>query len=648
VTDHWNEYNARFKALGNWVRNVAEPFDLALVKGKEGVALASAWARRRQERKGFADPSHQFRLQGSADLNSYKMFTEVFWNLLKPQGRFGVILPSGLYSDLGSKDLREALLYRGQIDFLYAFQNEKRVFPAVFHGFVQIALFAERRTSSSPFRCLFRLGVGDSPAVQEIPVDILRKSADAMEFTPEDIGTNCPRSLSFVELRSRRDADLFGTVYRNSLRLGDPETDWKITSTREFHMTDDSRLFPPLEDWERRGFNPNCFGEWVSDKGDRAFPLYEGRMINQFEFSSQAWISGHGTGAQWNSTSWDNKLIRPRLLTALETVRQSSKSHYGPKILYRDIARNTDTRTMIAAVVPFIPTAHTLITMLVRNDDLSRLLLLSAYLNSLCFDYVLRNRKSGTHLSWFVLEECPIPNVEPQCASGQLVSVKAARLTLLHRRFSPEWLKLRLLYPELASKEWKHWWAVTEADRLRLRVEIDALCADLYGLRPDDFDWIVRDDPTDPKGFYRVDRQFPFQERLTGLAAAAFRALKECKWTAESSASLSNDEFFDLLGVPEMTNAQVAHAKRLPGPLIEKRDGCHMWHPENFPEEDPRHGWTWEDCWNDAVALLGSQEAVREYVKGRSDHRTTSEDIGEVFELRREPSRLRAEQQRFF
>ena len=37
----------------------------------------------------------------------------------------------------------------------------------------------------------------------------------------------------------------------------------------------------------------------------------------------------------------------------------------------------------------------------------------------------------------------------------------------------------------------------------------------------DDFDWIVRDDPTDPKGFYRVDRQLPFQERLTGLAAAA-------------------------------------------------------------------------------------------------------------------------------
>jgi len=215
-----------------------------------------------------------------------------------------------------------------------------------------------------------------------------------------------------------------------------------------------------------------------------------------------------------------------------------------------------------------------------------------------------------------LLAELPIPDrlQDTNPTYGGLVR-NAFRLSAIHRRFAPEWLKLKHLYPELGSKEWKLWWAVTEADRLRLRVEIDALCADLYGLDPDDFDWIVRDDPTDPKGFYRVDRQLPFQERLTGLAAAAFRALKEGKWSAESAASLSNDEFFDLLGIPELTNAKAAHAKGLPGPLIEKRDGCHVWKPENFPKDDPRHGWTWNDCWKDAVAILGSEDAVRRYVE---------------------------------
>ena len=84
-----------------------------------------------------------------------------------------------------------------------------------------------------------------------------------------------------------------------------------------------------------------------------------------------------------------------------------------------------------------------------------------------------------------------------------------------------------------------------------------------------------------------MDRRLPFRERLTGLAAAAFRGLKEGKWSAETAASLSNDEFFDLLGIPELTNAQAAHSKGLPGPLIAKRDGCHVWKPENFPRRRP-------------------------------------------------------------
>jgi len=133
-------------------------------------------------------------------------------------------------------------------------------------------------------------------------------------------------------------------------------------------------------------------------------------------------------------------------------------------------------------------------------------------------------------------------------------------------------------------------------------------------LDPDDFDWIVQDDPKDPKGFYRVDRQLPFRERLTALAAAAFRALKDGKWSAESAATLTNDQFFAILGIPELTNAEAAHAAGHPGPLILKRPGCHTWTPENFPTDDPRHGWTWTDCWNDAITLLGSEEAVREYI----------------------------------
>lgn len=202
VSDQWDEYNARFKALGNWARNAAEPFDMTLARGRDGESLARLWTRHRCEHVGYADVQHPFRLQGSADLNSYKMFAEVFWNLLKSDGRLGVILPTGIYSDFGTKDLRETLLNNGRIDLLYAFQNEKRVFSAAHHAFKQLTLIAAKGGRTTAFRTRFRMGVGDSPEAHEIPDDILRNDSAAMVFTPDDVWKNSPRSLSLVELRS--------------------------------------------------------------------------------------------------------------------------------------------------------------------------------------------------------------------------------------------------------------------------------------------------------------------------------------------------------------------------------------------------------------------------------------------------------------
>ena len=48
VAEQWDEYNARFKALGNWARNVAEPFDLALARGQGGTSAGGGLGKARQ------------------------------------------------------------------------------------------------------------------------------------------------------------------------------------------------------------------------------------------------------------------------------------------------------------------------------------------------------------------------------------------------------------------------------------------------------------------------------------------------------------------------------------------------------------------------------------------------------------------------
>ncbi len=66
-----------------------------------------------------------------------------------------------------------------------------------------------------------------------------------------------------------------------------------------------------------------------------------------------------------------------------------------------------------------------------------------------------------------------------------------------------------------------------------------------------------------------------------------------------------------------------------------------VWNSATFPEDDRRHGWTSDDCWNDAVVLLGSEDAVREYVAGKPEEAQQSGEDEKPFQLRNDLPRLR-------
>ena len=649
IKDGWERYCGGFSALANWIRNVGMPSDLQLARGDIGNRLSADWANKRSKRIGYADSCHPFVFQGSGKVYSYKSFLEVFHHLLANDGRLGIVVPTSVYSDFGSRELRELLLFRGRLEFLYAFQNEKRVFAAAHHAYKQVVVVASKGGVTEAFACWFRMGVGNSPEPQEIPNDMLLNRSLGMTFTPTDVRANSPKSLSFVEFQSKRDLEVFRTVYAHSFRVGDSVVGWELTYAQEVNLTSDSRCFPPRQQWESRGYAPDVYGRWIGPDDDVALPLYQGAMIYHFTPSFQQFESGSGRVNNWTLTPNDRLSFTPKFLISEKDVNAIAPNAQRPRFAFRDITSNTNERTLVGVVVPGFPCGNTLPVLSLPTEDTTKLLFVSAAMSSLVCDYVARMRMIGSHMNSFILQDIPVPLVGSNEERYPEVVLRSARLTFIHRRFAPEWTKLRGFCPKLTQHEWKHWWAVTEADRLRLRVEIDALCADLYGLEPDDFDWIVRDDRTDSKGFYRVDKELPFRERLTGLAAAAFRALKDGKWSTESAANLPNDEFFDIFGIPELTSADAAKAKGLPGPLILRRDGCHVWQPENFPPDDPRHGWTWDDCWNDAIALLGSREAVEKYIAEKPE---TEPDVGgdakddEPFQLKAD--RPKAKQKKMF
>lgn len=78
-----------------------------------------------------------------------------------------------------------------------------------------------------------------------------------------------------------------------------------------------------------------------------------------------------------------------------------------PLLVFRETARNTDERTCIAAVLPERSAAsHTLSGIQVKNV---RPEAAGTVLNSFCFDFALRLRTAGTHVSFTYIKAVPVP-----------------------------------------------------------------------------------------------------------------------------------------------------------------------------------------------------------------------------------------------
>lgn len=552
----WIRYCARMKAMSNWTRYSGFPFGMPVATEKDydfwsfssgknakkdNLRLHQAWQKHRErhsEGLRYADPEHPFRHQGSADINTYKMFLEAAHALSRTGGRFGFIVPSGIYTDKGAFELRLLLLGQCQWTHLYAFQNERFVFSNIHHSFKMVILLAQKGGVTETIRTRFRLGPGDSPEIHEAERDIEQEDS-YMPLRADSIPRFSPSSSALLEIVSNQDLRVLEKLYQNGVPLGDQSPEgWQIQYATEFHMTNDSRLFLTRTKWEERGYKSNEYGLWIGPDGDVSLPLHQGIMIQSFDHAAKAWISGTGLKAKWEEIPFSAKLASPQYLISFENYCTSEKTQRGWKVAYRPIARTTDTRTLISVALTNSPAGNSLFFLIPRQSQGGEALMISAVLNGFVYDYQMRMRLGGTNLSWFVIEDMPL------IAKNKIRSTTIARLALMLTggtpRYASAWHDMRESDTWLSAWPWRRLWAITPHERLRLRSILDAAVADLYGLDIEDFAWILRDcdhpiakvcdkpfsRTLDPKGFWRVDKEMDPELRHTVLSLVAFHDLK--------------------------------------------------------------------------------------------------------------------------
>ena len=438
VERSWLDYNADFRAQSNFMSYSSSPYGdpsavennqdrFTIVRGKDNESFHKRWREARSKSRGYSDPAHPFRHQGSADLNLYKLFLEQVHALIRDLGRLGFIVPSGLYSDHGTGGLRRLFLDRCRWQWLFGFENREKIFD-IDSRFKFNPVIIEKGGSTAEIRTAFmRRKLEDWERGEELATPYSRAQVERFS----------PRSLAILEIQSERDLEILEKIYSNSVLLGDEGLDgWGIKYSTEFHMTNDSKLFPPRPWWEARGYRPDEYSRWLKgdwrpigelwaelaidpakvqpvdielddwlfdttatpeerqaraqfvhghllkpgdvqrtnwrlrcaqppydslpipradipagiilsrnadawikeDKvEDTALPLYEGRMVNLYDFSEKGWVSGKGRQAVWRSIPWLLKQLEPQYLMAQKVfvLRQRDNFLNGQREYFR-------------------------------------------------------------------------------------------------------------------------------------------------------------------------------------------------------------------------------------------------------------------------------------------------------------------------
>lgn len=564
----WLHYIARLKALGNFGKHASVPFgdgsetDNKFSFGSGSAVLHQTWKERRAGRRGYADPAHPFQHQGSADINTYKLFLEQSHALLRAGGQLGMLAPSGIYTDKGSTALRTLFLNKCRWKWLFGIINWNKIFQSIYYRFKFCILIVEKGGTTSSIHSAFsRYHIEEWEKAEEIQIPYY--GAQITGFSPA--------TKAILEIRSQEDLRVLEKIYATSVLLGDQGADgWGIHYATEFHMTNDSKLFPPRSKWEADGYRPDEYGRWIGPDGDIALPLYEGRMIGQFDFSEKGWVGGRGRSAVWHDIPWEAKAIEPQYLMGQHTFftsltdsylnayqashgndaaeeekeRLSDSGYWWDRIwkyrrsrpAFMDIGSATNKRAMIASYVFGFPCGNK-VPILYTHNEIHALPLI-ALLNSYSYDFQLRARLGGLSLNYFIIAETAL--VSPLESALRFLTTIARSLSISSHMFAPSWLIAVEKDQSLRQRPWKRWWAISSNERLRLRCILDAIAAELYGLDWDDLAWILRDcdhsvewmrdkanyRTLDPKGFWRVDKELKPELRHSVLTLLAFRNLK--------------------------------------------------------------------------------------------------------------------------
>lgn len=357
----------------------------------------------------YARKSKRYPLTGKGDINTYVLFAELATQIVAPDGRIGLLVPSGISTDKTTAQFFNAVMEKQSLIRLYDFENKKGVFADVHRAFKFSILNlsgSSHKQSESDF-IFFAHSLKD-----------LGDKNRHIALTADDMKRMNPNTKTCPVFRSREDAEITKQIYsqipvlidKNRKHDGNP---WGIKFHTMFHQTNDAEHFLEAQTLKEK----RCRLEgnrWL--KGKKTYlPLYEAKMIQAYNHRAAGvevvegnWMR-QGQTVKPSLVDYQNPefSVMPRYWVDENIVsKQTDYDIDKGFIAYKDVTSPTNQRTMIASMLPLCGMLNSAPIVFTAQDRLRELCLL-ANLNSHVYDFVARQKVGNVHLNFFIVEQLP-------------------------------------------------------------------------------------------------------------------------------------------------------------------------------------------------------------------------------------------------
>lgn len=391
------------------------------------------------------------------ELNTYAMFAELASRLTEKDGFAAIIVKSALVTSTCYSSCFRHFVNQGSLSEVFLFDNREKFFQIDSREKFCVLFFGGEHAGG--IKVHYGL-TKQEQILSSVPINV---TSEELELINPETGllpnVADSKEFSFL-LRTHRSLSVFAKEFP------------KCHFGRLVHLT--------------------AHAEHISTKSEKTrVPIYEGKFIEQYDnrFSTFAGMSAderYQAKASARRQPGDS-FVAPKPAPECryfidKKFWESFLDRYDQpySLCWRSLTSPTNQRTMIASIIPSMPTCQSV--QLLQTTPVEDLLMILALFNSKVFDFFVRLKMGGIDLTQSVVRQIPVPFRE---AWNSMVTLHGVDYTALDAVRALE----RLLYrnePDLCGL-WDGVPEIKNADNYYktaadVREEIDKIIFQMYGL----------------------------------------------------------------------------------------------------------------------------------------------------------------------